>query len=386
MMFLSRLLALLLLVLLAACNSERPKEVKASPLPAVPHPAWRIVKDHSFKVGQGSGEEFVLLRPAFSARSMLAASADGWVQSMDRQSGRRQWRRQIKAHLSAGVAVGYGIVVVGSRDGFVWALAESDGHILWKTALSSAPVSLPQLSAQHLFVAGNDGSIVALDPQTGKLQWTSLSDVPSLTLRGMSTPILLDHELIQGLGNGRLQALDPETGQLIWDTQLGDNEGRTEIQRMNDVDGDPAYDADTLYAVSYHGGLAALDPQTGKHRWDYKISSWQSLAVGLGNVYVVTENSSIEAIDTQTGKSVWKQAGLRGRHITAAVVVKGVLVVADDQGWIFALSQVDGHWLAREHFYRTDGALSPLVVDNNEILWQTRSGRVLALHLRQVQP
>ncbi len=383
--FLRRSLLLGMLAL-AACSSNKPKEVKARPVPKVPHPEWRIVADQSFHIGHGNGSEFVLLRPAFSARWMMAASADGWVAAYGRQHGRRHWRVALATALSSGVATGYGLVVVGARDGRLLALSADDGHRLWSAQLPAAPMSQPLVTAEHVFIACNDGSIEALDVKTGARQWVSASEVPSLTLRGMATPFLLDHALLQGAGNGRLLALDPDSGQLLWDTRVGDNEGRTEIERMNDVDGDLVMDADTLYVASYHGGLAAIDPQTGKHRWDYKISSWQPLARGLGSVYVVTENSSIEAIDTQTGKSVWRQNDLRGRHITAAVVVHGVLFVADDQGWVYALSQVDGHWLAKEHFYHTKGFLAPPAVDGDEVLVQGRSGRVISLHLQQVRP
>ncbi len=368
---------------MAACSSDKPKEIKPNPLPKLVNSTVTVHKLWSFSIGDGNHGRFLLLRPAVSASQILVASSNGTLEAHDRATGKRQWRVHSHALLSVGVDAGYGVAVMGTVDGRVLAYASKNGQALWTASLASTPMSEPLVTAESVFVASNDGRLYALDRLTGKVRWSVDSSVPSLSLHGMAKPIWVNGTLVMGTGDGRLLAFNGKTGDPLWDTHVVDSQGRTELERMNDVDGDLAVDADTLYAVSYHGGLAAIDPDNGRHRWDYRLSSWQGIGLGIGNVFVVDEDSVIEAIDVSTGKSVWKQSDLRGRRLTAPVQLDGMLLVADFQGWVHVASALDGHWLGRSHFYRTGGFQSPPVVDGSDIYLQSEGGRVVGLTLQK---
>ncbi|NNM51103.1 MAG: outer membrane protein assembly factor BamB [Pseudomonadales bacterium] len=370
-------------LLLAACSSDKPKEIKPNPLPKMGKSSVTIHKIWSFRIGDGNHGRFLLLRPAVSASQIFVASSNGTLEAHDRGTGHRQWRVHSHALLSVGVESAYGVVLIGTMDGRLLAYASKDGHALWTASLASAPMAEPLVAAETIYVSCNDGRLYALDRLTGKIRWSVDSSVPSLSLHGMAKPLLVDGTLVMGTGDGRLLAFNAKSGDPLWDTHVIDSQGRTELERMNDVDGDLGADADTLYAVSYHGGLAAIDPDNGRHRWDYRLSSWQGVALGIGNVFVVEEDSVIEAVDVSTGKSVWKQSDLRGRRLTAPIQINGMLLVADFQGWVHVASALDGHWVGRYHFYRTDGFQSPPVVDGSDIYLQSEAGRVIGLTLQK---
>ncbi len=370
-----------LLGVLWACSSDKPKEIKPNPLPKLSKTQERLTRLWSFHIGHGNQKQFLLLRPAVTASRVFAVSADGVLEAHERLHGKRLWRIHCPTSVSVGVEAGYGQVVVGTTDGRVISYRIQDGHQLWSTMLGSTPMSEPLLSAALVYVSANDGTLYALDRQTGKQRWTAETSVPRLSLRGMSKPLLLNDLLIVGTGDGRVQAFKSDSGDPVWESRVMDSQGRTELERMNDVDADMVADADTLYVASYHGGLAAMDQDTGKHRWENTASSWQGLALGLGSVYIVYEDSTIEDWDASSGKSAWKQADLRGRRISAPVFLDHFLVVGDFKGWVHVLSVEDGHWLGREHFFRTGGFLAPPQASGNEVFLQSVDGRVIALRL-----
>ncbi len=368
-------------LVIAGCSSDKPTEIKANPLPKIAHSAIQIHKLWSFRVGNGSGGRFELLRPGITGPMLVAAAENGIIEAHDRTTGHRLWKVKAPASIQVGVVAGYGIAVVGCTNGRLMAYRLKDGHLAWSVDLPSTPVSLPALGSSAVYVAVNDGRLYALSLTDGKKIWTAQSNVPALSLQGMATPFLLNGSIVLGTGSGRVLSFDAITGTPQWDSRVVDAQGQTEIERMNDVDGQMAADADSLYVASYHGGVASIDPDTGKHRWDSHASSWQGLTVGLGSVYVSDEDSTLETFDVISGKPGWKQTGLLGRHITAPLLVNNMLLVGDFDGWIHVMSVDDGHWLGRIHFYRSGGFVAPLQGYDGIVYAQSQRGRVVAFRM-----
>ncbi len=371
-----------LLLGVAGCSSDKPNEIKTSPLPKLAHSAVQIEKIWSFRVGNGSGARFETLRPGITEQLVVAASEDGTVEAHDRRSGQRLWKVKAPAAIQVGVVAGYGIAVVGCSDGRLLAYRLKDGVLSWTASLPSSPVSLPALGSSLVYVSINDGMLFALSIKDGKKVWTAQSNVPALSLQGMATPFLVNGNVLLGTGSGRVLSFDAATGAPQWESRVVDADGQTEIERMNDVDGQMAADADSLYVASYHGGVASIDPDNGKHRWDSHTSSWQGLTVGLGSVYVSDEDSTLETFDVISGKPGWKQSGLLGRRITAPLLLNNILLVGDFDGWIHAMSVEDGHWLGRIHLYRSGGFVAPLQAYDGVIYAQSQRGRVVAIRIQ----
>jgi len=104
-----------------------------------------------------------------------------------------------------------------------------------------------------------DGSVTALDRRTGDERWVYTASEPDLTLRGTGTPQAIDPVTFAGLANGRLVTLDNRSGQPLWERRIAVPQGRSEIERLVDLDGQPLLTPDgRLFA-----GTIAMDKTEG---------------------------------------------------------------------------------------------------------------------------
>jgi outer membrane protein assembly factor BamB len=223
-----------------------------------------------------------------------------------------------------------------------------------------------------------DGRVYGLDVLDGHRLWSYQSTVPVLTLRGNSAPLLEQGLAVVGLESGKAVALSASDGKVRWEQAIGVSRGRSELERMVDIDANPVSYQGVLYLASFQGRVAALDPDTGNPLWGRDISSYAGLAVDDGHVYVTDDHSEVWALDRLTGASVWKQDGLRGRALTAPAVQGASVLVGDFEGYVHWLSREDGQLQARWRLDSDGIQVGPLVVDDTAYVYG-RSGRLASL-------
>lgn len=117
----------------------------------------------------------------------------------------------------------------------------------------------PATNGDVVVVQTQDDRLIGLDADTGNQRWTYDSTPGVLTLRGTGAPLVTNHLAIGGLSTGKVVALDTRNGVPVWE-QRGDvaiPQGRSELERIVDIDGGLLLSGGTLYVASYqvhHGG------------------------------------------------------------------------------------------------------------------------------------
>jgi outer membrane protein assembly factor BamB len=337
-----RILLLPAALLATACSSTPPPP-KPSSYPALP--ADKVVLKRQWKtvVGKGLAEEHVRLAPVVGEQRITAASRDGVLVSLDRESGKPVWKKDTGLPLTAGPAAAYGFVAVATAKGEVVLYSEADGAQKWKVSVGAAVMAAPALAADTVLVLAADGVIHALAMADGAVRWTYNSAVPPLSLHANAAPLIADGRVYVATSGGKLIGLDLVTGVAGWEVRVATNNGRSELERMNDIVGNLLLpDASTLYSVGFQSQLTAVDVNAGRRRWQFDISSVNDLAEGLGNVYVSDTTGNVLAIDRASGKVVWKQPDYQYRQLTGPTIVGTVLAVGDDAGKVHLLGQSDG--------------------------------------------
>ncbi|SIT06406.1 outer membrane protein assembly factor BamB [Neptunomonas antarctica] len=342
-------------------------------------PDKQVVVKWSADVGSGLGKKFHQMVPAISGEHIFAPSVDGTVSSFYLADGSKVWSVDLDVALLAGVGSGDNKLVVTTENGVVICLDAKTGAELWRKQLSSEVVAEPQLNNKLVVVQLINGKIVALDSSNGNQRWVFDSIAPRLTLRGTSSPLVAADVTLAGLDNGKFVALDNETGALLWEQTVSLAEGRSELERMTDVDGRPLLFENVIYIPGFQGNIVAINPFNAQTLWAKKISSYHSLAAGFGNIYVSEVNDHIQALDTRSAASVWKQDQLENRQITAPAVIGNAVAVGDSEGYIHFLSQIDGHFVAR--FNSGSRLLGDMKVKDNILYVLTDAGRLFALTL-----
>ncbi|HJP52164.1 MAG: outer membrane protein assembly factor BamB [Pseudomonadales bacterium] len=351
----------------------------------------------SVNVGRGAEDKAIKLVPGLSGSRVFAAAADGSVKAMDSGSGREIWKINIESlytkqerkiafsdstdTITGGVGVGEDLVLVGSAAGEVVALNQSDGTLAWKSRTTSEVLAPPQATGQMVVAQTIDGKVAGFDALDGERRWLYSTSVPSLTLRGTSTPIIGDLVVV-GFANGRISALDKSRGLAVVDRRIAAAKGKSDLERLVDIDGLMVLEGTQLYAASYQGNLVALDlSQRGRIRWAQEASSAVGLGSGFGNVYLAGEDSGLEAIDGDNGREVWQTDALLYRDITTPVAVGSYVAVGDFEGYLHLIAQSDGRFVGRRVIDKK-GINSPAVVDGRRIYIMGNSGRLSALEIR----
>jgi outer membrane protein assembly factor BamB len=298
-------------------------------------------------VGSGAGRLFLKLRPAIDDERVYAATRDGRVRAFDARTGESIWDTDTDRPLSGGPGVGDGLILLGTSDGDVLALGEKTGEIEWRARVSSEVLSAPQAQGGIAVVRTIDGKLFGLSSDDGTRLWVYDRTAPVLTLRGTSSPVLAEGTAVAGFDSGQIVAVALNNGQPLWETRVAVPRGRTELERMVDIDADPVIDASTVYVVTYQGQVAALELFSGQVIWRRDMSSHAGLGVGPENVYVTDDTSHVWALNRGNSASMWRQAKLEARRVSPPAVFGRYVVVGDLDGYVHWLRKDDGQFVAR---------------------------------------
>jgi outer membrane protein assembly factor BamB len=332
----------------------------------------------SVGVGNGQGDGFYRIRPAIQGETIYAASADGEVVALNRNNGKSLWEADLETSLSGGVGVYDDALLVGSSEGFVLKLDANSGARLWSTPLRGEILSPPQSNGKVVVVQTYDGKLQGLDFTTGGILWTYDSNVPVLTVRGTSMPIMYNDLVYAGFANGRVLAFDAQTGAVLWEVRVAISQGRSEIERIVDIDGTMELAGKELYAASYQGSVVAIDVENGRKLWQQKVSSFSGVSQGFGNIYVADEDGTLTAY-LRNGQGVrWTQAALAYRELSRPTPVSSYVAVADFEGYVHLLSQVEGEFVGRVRV-DSDGARADMLSEDN-VLYVFGNGGELAAY------
>ena len=154
--------------------------------------------------------------------------------------------------------------------------------------------------------------------------------------------------VIIGSDSGKLAALTLKTGTVLWETQIADPRGRTELERMVDIDAQPILMEDVVYVVTFQGRLATVQLDSGRMLWARDISSYSGMALDPYRVYITDSESQVWALNRFNGATLWRQDKLLRRSLTGPVLQGPYLVVADYDGYVHWLKREDGRIVARK--------------------------------------
>jgi len=368
------LLIALTVLLVSACGIFGSKDKELPPAELLKFKQeLDLRKVWSAKVGGGSESLQLSLKPAGDGKRIYTASYDGVVTAFQPETGKQQWRKKLGMELSGGPGVGADLVVVASRDGNIVALHAEDGSTAWQADIVGESLSQPLVDTRGVAIYTIDGRLRVLSVFDGSERWAVQQDLPALTLRGASSPILVGDTLMVGFDNGRLLALDIDDGAQEWEAMIAPPSGRSDLERLADLDGQLYAIGQDVYASGYHGRVVALAAESGQVLWAREISTYAGIGADWNNVYVVDEEGALIALQRRNGSDVWRTDALLRRLPTAPVSFDLSVVVGDFDGYVHFFSNIDGRPVARVRV--GSGAISdaPVVIDGR-LYVQSESG------------
>ncbi|KIL04586.1 dehydrogenase [Stutzerimonas stutzeri] len=368
-------------VFAAGCSSNSSKEPEPAELVKF-DAEIQLDKVWSRSIGDGQGDTYNLLVPAVYGEQIYAADVDGLVVSMDRTTGKVNWKQDLDVSISGAVGAGYGLVLVGTLSGDVIALDVSTGEERWRSKVSSEVLSAPAINGDIVLVQTQDDRLIALEMDNGAQRWSYESAPAVLTLRGTGAPLLTNQLAIAGLSTGKVIALDTRRGLPVWEQRVAIPQGRSELERVVDIDGGLLLSGGTLYVGTYQGRAAALDVESGRVLWQRDASTYSGVALGYGSVYLSLADGTVESVDERSTTALWRNESLARRQLSAPAVFSSYVVVGDKEGYIHLLSQVDGRFVARERI-DSNGVRARPVVDGDWLYVYGNGGKLVAMTIRR---
>ncbi len=332
----------------------------------------------------GKGERRIGARqgPAVADGRVYTAAVKGGVHALDLQTGKRLWHYPSKLRLTGGPGVGEGLVVVGGLDGEVVALDAQTGAEKWQAEVLNEVIAAPAIGGGLVVVRSNDGRVTAFDAATGERRWFWTRDAPMLSVRGNASPVLGPGVVFVGNDDGTLSALSAADGAPLWNQPIAQPEGRTELDRMSDVDGTPVLVDTTLYASSFKGQSMAIDAPNGNPLWDSQNGGPGRVAVAPSVVVVTGRDGAVFGLDRTGGTALWQQPALARRQVSGAAIHGDYAVVGDFDGYLHWLKLDNGEFAARVRAGR-DALRAAPVVSDGVLVVQNTDGNLSAYRLGQ---
>lgn len=338
-----------------------------------------IKVDKLWSANVGKGEQLLGTRqgPAVFEGRVYAAAIEGGVRALDLQTGKELWHHKMEEERVSAVGAGQDLVVIGTLSGKVIALDPATGDEKWSAQANNEIIAPPVIGQGNVVVHANDGQVLCYQLTDGTRRWVWNRDQPTLIVRG-NGPVTLGPGLVfVGNDDGTLSALALNDGHPIWDQTVGRPEGRTELERMADVDGAPVMDGTTLYATSYKNSTIAIDGPGGRTLWSRDNGGPGGLGVGPTSVVLSDNNGAVWSLDKNSGGSLWSNQKLLRRSLTAPVVHGDYAVVGDYDGYVHWLRLDDGQIVARERAGGDPIRARPVVADG-VLLVQNIDGKLTA--------
>ncbi|WP_202740836.1 outer membrane protein assembly factor BamB [Acinetobacter sp. 'aerobic (ED)'] len=356
--------------LLVGCSSNKVKEAKPNPLPKITQEqSLNLVFSQS--VSSTNAAEALRLQLDTDNGVIFAIDPDGQVSAY--KGKERLWKSKItKQELTAGVEAGEGIVVIGNRKGQLFGLDQATGEQKWTAKLSGAILSPSLIQSGRVITIANDGTVFAHDAVTGQQVWAYKLPNVQFSLRGQPAPVRLDERTVLiGSANAYVYALDIISGVPRFQRRVAISDGRSDIQRLIDVVGDPVVAGQFLVTTSFQGQVTVIDLASQRVVWSEDASSTNTAEVAEDKVFVTTTDGKLNAYNLVTGELVWQNEELLNRQLSNPVMLGQNLVVGDLDGVLHLINPASGKLIGRA---KTSGEVRSLRVIDNQLYVATRKG------------
>lgn len=370
-----------LVVGVSGCSSTDTFEQPA-PLPEV-RETVELDTLWSMSVGDGHDDQFLQMAPLYAGSVIYAASADGVVVAVTPDEGEVLWQTEYSDRFFAGPGADSRHVYLVTRDAELVALSSEDGAEVWRSSLPTEVLAAPQSNGNLVVVQTTDGRVIAHNAADGERRWQYEAQVPVLTVRTAAAPLVGGDIVISSFSNGRVIALTAADGQPVWQYEVGQPQGRTELERLVDIGGQPLVLDSAIMVAGYQGKLALVDIRSGQEIWSRRASSFHSPALGGGNIFLASANGDVVALRGSDRRELWVQEDLSWRQLTRPAVSGDYVVVGDFEGYLHVLSSSDGS-LQGQRKFDSDGIRVPVqLMEGGKLLVFGNGGKMAVLKIEQ---
>jgi outer membrane protein assembly factor BamB len=287
-----------------------------------------------------------------------------------------------------GLALSGGQLFATTGFGTLVALDPATGRIAWTQRLGAVGNASPSVVGGLVYVIGRDNNAWAVRASDGKIAWTvSGPPAPSGYVGGGGAAVD-DRIAVLPFAGGGLTAVLRVSGVQTWATRLsGDRTGKV-YAAISDITSDPVLDGDTLYAANASGRLIAADAGSGERLWTATEGSFSPVVLAGGSIFLVSDNNEVVRLSRDDGTRIWgtrlpdyvnpqRPRRLKARYAHfGPLLAGGRLLVASSDGQFRLYDPASGNLVGAAAL--PGGAASNPIVVGGIVYVVTTDGRLLA--------
>ena len=298
--------------------------------------------------GENSLGNFI---PSFAGDSIYFADSYGNIKSINPITGSINWKKEVSL-LSTGISAGFGILIVADIDGNVIALDQNNGTELWTSNVKGEVLAPAAVDAKFIIVKTGSGELIALNKDSGEIEWSYRSKLPALTIRGSSSPVIDNNMVYATFDNGRLGVFELDSGYPVWDGAISYVSGSSELENLIDSDSSPVIEGGLVFATSYQGNINIFDIAQKRSVWQSESSSFYSPLLLRGLIILIEANSNLKTFFSKNLEKSWSSNEYLNRSLSNPSSFNGFLLVGDFEGYIHIIDPLNGQTVARKKISR----------------------------------
>jgi outer membrane protein assembly factor BamB len=198
----------------------------------------------------------VFSSPCVAKDMIIIGSMNKNLLAIDSSSGNLKWTFDALGEIWSSPSFNGDAIFVGCDDGFLYSL-DLDGRLKWKTKLNGKiRSSSPCLSEDNLiFIGTHNGSIYCLNQSDGVIRWDK-----QLTKPVLSSAAVLKDKVFLGSSDKKVYSFDCDTGSKAWEFETGDRIWSSPAITENDM---------VLFFGSLDSHIYGLDINSGNQTWKF---------------------------------------------------------------------------------------------------------------------
>ncbi len=345
----------------------------------------RISQKWRADAGQGSSSDGrIIAKPVIVGNRVYTLDTEARVRAFSTGSGKMLWQASLvpeneeeEAGFGGGLAFDAGKLFAATGFGTVVALNPSSGKALWTKRFELPFRMSPTAADGRVFAVNAESQLFALSAEDGQELWNARGLPEAAVVLSNASPAVSGSTVVVPYPSGEMLAFDVSNGQPKWAEKLTRTRPGMASKNVGDT-ARPVIAGGVVYAVSGAGRLVATDIQSGSRRWSVDVASNQTPWVSGEAVFVVDRSGKLVAIKRDSGDIAWVAELPKARLWNGPVLAGGKLWLVSSKGLMVGVDARTGR-IGPKRALDTDIFVAP-VVASRRMYVLTDSARLLALN------
>lgn len=308
----------------------------------------------SANAGTGSSSKGKLTAsPIVYGGRVFTLDAEARVTAFSASGGSAIWRVSLVPEsergdggYGGGLAIDSGRLYVATGFGTVVALDPGTGKQLWTKNIGVPVRAAPTAVNDKVFVVTTDAHVFALAGFDGSELWTQRGIPERTSIISNPSPAVDSGVVVVPYTSGELSAFKADDGSLLWTESLARTGALSPMASLSDA-ARPAIAGGVVYAVGHGGRLIATDLKSGERLWSLNVASTQAPVIAGDTVFVVDTTGQLLAVTRRDGKIIWS-VKLPGTSTWSGPTLAGNhLWLASNHGQLVGVDPVTGRVISQ---------------------------------------